>query len=443
MKMKRVVFIALSILLTIAGAEAKKKKVSAPTPSRDELLRAEIAATPEKAGGIYYAYPYLHTPDSLAPLPAGFEPVYISHYGRHGSRWHTTKDLYDNTLNVLRNQKKNGNLTDTGLEIMNLVKQCQKHFEGHLGELSPLGEEQHAMIANRMIKRFPGLFKDGDTIQARCSTEPRCIISMAAFSEALKENNPKIVVKRHATPADEKFIRFHTPEDKALYNDPQPWRPAFEHARDSLFSCPVTSAKIFKNPSAIKNLPKFMNNLYHVTIAVQNVTGLDVNLFPYFDKEDLFNLWKGEDHKHYIRHANSIDGDSLGPKASYNLVKDFLDRADESLAGKRTKVDLRFGHDVFLMRALATMEVEGSYASTRGIDAAARVWQTYSLTPMAANLQLTIFRNAAGEEIATVRLNERPVKIGTLPEYAPGYYSWSTLRSHWRNQLSKIKPKKS
>ena len=46
---------------------------------------AVSALTPEQSGGIYYAYPY--TTDSLAPVPAGFKPVYMSHYGRHGSRW--------------------------------------------------------------------------------------------------------------------------------------------------------------------------------------------------------------------------------------------------------------------------------------------------------------------------------------------------------------------
>lgn len=45
----------------------------------------EIAATPGKAGGVYYAYP---EPEILqTPAPAGYKPFYISHYGRHGSRY--------------------------------------------------------------------------------------------------------------------------------------------------------------------------------------------------------------------------------------------------------------------------------------------------------------------------------------------------------------------
>ena len=48
-------------------------------------VSATAPMTPEQAGGIYYAYPV--TADSLPPIPDGYTPVAISHYGRHGSRW--------------------------------------------------------------------------------------------------------------------------------------------------------------------------------------------------------------------------------------------------------------------------------------------------------------------------------------------------------------------
>jgi len=47
--------------------------------------RSQSALTPEQTGSIYYAYP---VPSSTyTPAPTGYEPFYISHYGRHGSRW--------------------------------------------------------------------------------------------------------------------------------------------------------------------------------------------------------------------------------------------------------------------------------------------------------------------------------------------------------------------
>ena len=78
----------------------------------DRQVRDEIAATPEKGGGIYYAYPY--STDSLNKVPAGYEPFYISHYGRHGSRWVINKTVHEGLINDLLAQECENNLTDTG-----------------------------------------------------------------------------------------------------------------------------------------------------------------------------------------------------------------------------------------------------------------------------------------------------------------------------------------
>ena len=47
--------------------------------------RAEIEAMPERAAGVYFAYP-TDCIDANAETPKGYEPFYASHYGRHGSR---------------------------------------------------------------------------------------------------------------------------------------------------------------------------------------------------------------------------------------------------------------------------------------------------------------------------------------------------------------------
>ena len=54
-------------------------------PLSGQNARQEIYADPDKAGGVYYAYTYDNP--ARTPAPEGYEPFYISHYGRHGSRW--------------------------------------------------------------------------------------------------------------------------------------------------------------------------------------------------------------------------------------------------------------------------------------------------------------------------------------------------------------------
>lgn len=51
-----------------------------------QTAKEEIFENPEKAGGVYYAYPDKGIP-AATKIPDGYEPFYISYYGRHGSRY--------------------------------------------------------------------------------------------------------------------------------------------------------------------------------------------------------------------------------------------------------------------------------------------------------------------------------------------------------------------
>ena len=144
-----------------------------------------FSQTPQQFLGIYYAYDV--EVDSMSDTPAGFEPVYISHYGRHGSRWPVNPKAYKIASDFFRNQQLAQNLTQDGRAAWKLATLCAGNADGHLGELTSIGEQQHHEIASRMASRFPTLFKDNSRIEARSSVEPRCIMSMAAFCESLKD----------------------------------------------------------------------------------------------------------------------------------------------------------------------------------------------------------------------------------------------------------------
>lgn len=55
---------------------------------------AYIQKTYQRLGGIYYAYPVPEN-NLFAAAPQGYELVYLSHYGRHGSRWMTSDKRYE------------------------------------------------------------------------------------------------------------------------------------------------------------------------------------------------------------------------------------------------------------------------------------------------------------------------------------------------------------
>lgn len=427
---------ALAISAT-GFAKTLKSDQTSQDMLKDRQIRTEFKATPEKAGGIYYAYPY--TSDSVAPAPAGYKPFYISHYGRHGSRWVINKKLHSIVGDAMRAQMSEGNLTDLGKVVLGRVDRLGQHTEGHWGELSSLGVKQHKDIAKRMMMRYPDLFKDKSTVIARSSTSPRCIISMASFTESLQRLNSTLEVERHSTPGDMEFIMKHSEESADLEKKEAEWRKHYASAKDSLTRSEATAAKLFKDPSKIKDLPKLMRYIYDVAIAVQDVEGINEDVLGIFEPEDLYNQWKSSNYQMYVCHANSPDGTGAGPRSSVNLLNEIVDKADEAVAGKRpTAVDLRFGHDTALLRLLALMGVDGADASVCGFEAASRAWQKQNLTPMGANLQLTFLRNDAGDVIAMPRLNERPVRINGVKEFAPGYYKWTDLRRIWKSATNPV-----
>lgn len=400
---------------------------------------ADIRDDADKAGGVYYAYPVVA--DSMAPAPAGYEPVYISHYGRHGSRWMLNESVYKVTRKVLAKQKEDDNLTELGLSLIPQVEKGASHTEGHYGELSRLGESQHRGIAERMYRRFPGLLRKNGNVEARSSQVPRCIMSMAAFTEQLRDCEPSLTVYRHTTPSDMEILVPETPEAKELGKDDSKWRRKFKEQRDALTTSPATAGKIFKDPSKVGNLPEFMRYLNDIGISVQDVDGLDIDVLSVFTPEDNADHWKSANYIMYVRHALSSVGDSAGAKAAKPLLHDFVERADKGLAGEISPVDLRFGHDSSLIRLISLMGISpdepAPIVPDNTPDAVAPYWQTYRITPMAANLQLVFLRNGSGDVLVAPRYNEQPAYISglkSIPGY-PVYYKWSEVRNLWNNRL--------
>ena len=149
--MKRIC-IAVAALPLLAGATQPQWRTDSRYMADD--LRKEITATPEKSGGIYFAYPV--TADEDVTVPAGFEPVFLTHYGRHGSRWCLKDYQYAMADSVFAMLQRTGNLTPLGLDVQQRLLRIGKHAKGHAGELSPLGERQHSRYAGAEAGRRAG-----------------------------------------------------------------------------------------------------------------------------------------------------------------------------------------------------------------------------------------------------------------------------------------------
>ena len=70
------------------------------SPSQAQTVRDLIIQKPAYASCNYDTYPD-SIPDNLTPSPQGKKPFYISHYGRHGSRYINSRSGYDTPFRMM------------------------------------------------------------------------------------------------------------------------------------------------------------------------------------------------------------------------------------------------------------------------------------------------------------------------------------------------------
>ena len=99
--MKRTIHsVAVLLLLLLTATMAWGQRLSATD---------QLKADPRKAYGT--DYPYQVVDYKMTAAPKGYTPFYISHYGRHGSRYYWNATLYREVDTLLKKKKKNHQLT--------------------------------------------------------------------------------------------------------------------------------------------------------------------------------------------------------------------------------------------------------------------------------------------------------------------------------------------
>lgn len=391
------------------------------------------AQTLEQTGGIYYAYP--GPAGELSEVPAGYEPVYISHYGRHGSRWITEDKRYTAVTGVFDKAYAESNLTPLGLEVRDNLQVVLDDALGKGGSLSPVGERQHRGIAERMASRCPELFAGDARVDAASSTSQRCIMSMAAFCERLKEDNPALRISRTAYDKDMGYIAYTSPHGKAFSADTASWRADFTRFCHETVRPHRLMTSLFVDPSFLDGDEQFdlMMGLYWIASDMQDVeVGLD--FYPIFEYDELLAMWRTINARMYLCNADAPMARGVMKHCADNLLADFIAKADDALAGNGVTANLRFGHDTHLLRLLALMGIEGTRGQETRMDRFHELWRDYELSPMAANVQLEFYRDGEGDAIVRVLLNENEAKL-PIGEFSPGFYGWPSLREYLCNQL--------
>jgi len=401
-----------------------------------QTTKEEFMSDIKYASGIYQ--PYNYTPTKATPAPEGYKPFYISHYGRHGSRWVQTSDTYTYPQEILTKAHIDKKLTVLGESVYERVDAAAKDAVKRYGDLTPLGTKEHKEIAGRMFNSFPEIFsqKEGRTcnIYSRSTVVPRCIVSMAANNEQLKELNPEIKTIREATDRNFYLNNRYTLEKRdsvsAIRDQFLTKNLDLKKFISSLFADTSYAQKVIDNPLT------FIKNIHLIATDIPCVNYLDFTLFDIFTKDELFILWQGNNMSMYYNCGPSNVNGKVVMDSSKVLLNNILECAEKAIERKDVSADLRFGHDSYIIPLLALMDIKGMNVVENDPEKIYKVWSDFKISPMGVNLQIVFYRNEKKGDILVKLLHcEKEVTIPVKTEIAP-YYRWEDFKAYYQKKIT-------
>ncbi|MCC8119108.1 MAG: histidine phosphatase family protein [Bacteroidales bacterium] len=395
------------------------------------------AQTWQQLGSSYCAYENRAGENGILPdyRSLGLTPFYISHYGRHGSRWLTEDARYLSLLTPMDTIE----LTQRGKEIRGKLRLLTNDGIGRAGQLTPLGERQHHDIAQRMIGRFPEVFADSAFIRAKSSTAMRCAMSMAAFCEGLKEVNPSLKISRLPYPKLMQQMAYESAEAKAFKDSLESSRGYMEFVAATVDPSRIIGS-LFANPDKMtqEQQIKWILELYWAVQSMQNVGLEDLDLYSIFTYEGMKALWKCVNARMYMCNSDTPIAAGRTIHCADSLLMGIIEDADAAIEAvghgphcsqigepRGCAADLRFGHDTHLLRLMSLMQIVPTPEIERYEDVAAQ-WHDYEFVPMAANLQLIFYHDSEGEVYVQALLNEKEILTPT---------PWQQLKNKWLQTL--------
>lgn len=406
-------------------------------PLGAQTSREEMLATPEKTGGVYWAYPLDFGPQT--PAPEGYKPFYISHYGRHGSRYLIADRDYKWLIDLFGEAHRAGALSGLGEDVYQRLLRVWAEAEGHGGDLTPLGVRQHRGIAERMFASFPEVFEGTPSISARSTVVLRCAMSMVAFGDRLKELNPGLQMAYEASPKYMDYLNYHTDESNRFTSSKDgPWVEEYRKFEEKHTRPDRLVASLFGDKRFILqkvNPKEVMWGLYWVASDMQNME-TKISFYDLFEPEELFDLWQCINYRFYVGNANHAGGKGIVVANAKSLLRNILDSADEAIREGGRAATLRFGHDGNVIPLVALLQIENWNVAMSDPYELYKVWSDFKVVPMAANVQLVFFRPEKGKGDILVKIlhNEQEVHIPVETDRFP-FYRWEDVENFYRNLL--------
>ncbi|MBO6027982.1 MAG: phosphodiester glycosidase family protein [Bacteroidales bacterium] len=392
-------------------------------------VREEVRADWNKSSGLdCLVDPSLQSP---TPVPKGYKAVYISHYGRHGSRYAYTDQAYTILLNMLSEGRKQGNLTPKGEALLNELEPFWDYVKYRVGDLTEIGWNQHQEIARTMVTAFPTVFGKGSEVDACSSASVRAIMSMSSACTAISRLSPETKVYEHQGIMDIQATRPNQGANPFKYQGPEEVFP-YPESSERFFlrhfpNYKDVLARLFKNPDSALGQRNPYDVFFHLYMFVAGMNSLpqDVRLDvkDFFTVEEFATLWETDNYERFREyHAYRTPCSSI--------VDDMVEKASEMLAAGKRGAHLRYGHDHVVMALELIMDLDGFDRAPADPDDLVYWFQTFR-SPMGANIQYVFFqprKGRKGDTLVKVLLNGEEAHLGDLEGFP--YYRWEDVKAY-------------
>ena len=425
MKRNAILRVLCTYVLTIASALAMAQNSA----------REEIAANPFLSGSNHLDYDNYPATEALTKTPKGYEPYYMSHYGRHGARWLLGDGEYMESIEILRKAKAQGKITNKGNEVLAQLEKFYPCTVKRLGELTTVGERQHHGIGRRMAQHFPEIFKKkGVRIDARSTVVIRCILSMEAECEELAAANPTAVFHNDVSETLQYYL--NAPWPRTLREQNRNRGRHLDPLREQWTKPDRLMGVLFNDQQWVADSLKagsFMRHFFNLASNMQSHEGAP-DLLKLFTTDELYDQWRIRNVDWYLGYGAAPQTGSIMPFSQAELLKNIIHTADTVTQVQAT---LRFGHEVCVMPLACLLELGSCGARVENLQELDRVWRNYNIFPMGCNIQLIFYRpkkGKSGDILVKALLNEREQTLPVHTDSYP-YYRWADLRSYYLKKL--------
>ena len=398
-----------------------------------------IREKPQYASCNYNTYP-----DSIkakqTPAPQGKHPFYISHYGRHGSRYINNRSGFDIPYKMMLHADSVEELTPIGKRVLEEARLIMADTEGQWGDLTSYGKKQQRQIGRRMAENFPEVLCPGARVTAISTVVTRCVESMGSFLTEMLQVEPQLNITMEASQRNMWFLNARTPL-RNNYLTPEA-KKAYEAYIANRTGNSRLMEMIFKNPDIVEELvDESYFNYYLMKMGLfQTNTHLYMNTFlkDLFHTDELYRMWQIDNVLWYIQHGACKLNGGRQPYSQAGLLRKLIADADSCLQMERPGVQLRFGHETVLLPLVCLIGVNGYDLATDNLDELEeKGWWCSSIFPMASNLQFIFYRSGLNDKdvLLKVLLNEEEAQLPIPTDCAP-YYHWNDFRSYCLQKIS-------